>query len=75
MSDLTKSELLNILKKADIANLNKNLLTLNSIKDFKVNNNEMKLTVSIPLPAEQISNDIKNKISDVLKKELPYVAR
>ena len=73
MSDLTKSELLNILKKADIANLNKNLLTLNSIKDFKVNNNEMKLTVSIPLPAEQISNDIKNKISDVLKKELPYV--
>ncbi len=73
MPDMTKSEVLNILKKIDDHNVNKNLLTLNSINEFKINNNIMDLTVTIPIPGSQITEDIKNKISNILKKELPAI--
>ncbi len=73
MPDITKSEILNILKKVDDSNFNKNLLTLNSIKDFKIDNNNIDLTISVPVPGNQISDDIRNKISDVLKKELSSI--
>jgi len=73
MPDITKSEILNILKKVDDPNFNRNLLTLNSIKDFKIDNNNIDLTISVPVPGNQISDDIRNKISDVLKKELSSI--
>ena len=73
MPDITKSEILNILKKVDDPNFNRNLLTLNSIKDFKIDNNNIDLTISVPVPGNQISDDIRNKISDILKKELPSI--
>lgn len=73
MSDLTKSEILNILKKVEDSIFNKNLLTLNSIKDFKINNEVLDLTISIPVSSNQINDNIKNKISDALKKDLKSI--
>ncbi len=73
MSDLTKSEILNILKKVEDSIFNKNLLTLNSIKDFKINNEILDLTISIPVSSNQINDNIKNKISDALKKDLKSI--
>jgi ATP-binding protein involved in chromosome partitioning len=73
MRDITKSEILNILKKVDDPNLNKNLLTLNSIKDFKINNNIIDLVVSLPVSGNQISDDVRNKINDTLLRELSSV--
>ncbi len=75
MPDMTKSEILSIIKKVDDPNINKNLLTLNSIKDFKINNKTIDLTISLPLPGSQISDELNKKISDLLKNELPLIEK
>ncbi len=75
MSGLTKSEILNALKKTEDPGFNKNLLTLNSIKDFKVNGNILDLTISLPVPGSEINDPIKNKISEILKNELPLIEK
>lgn len=67
MSDLTKSGLLNALKKTDDERLNKNLLTLNTIKDFKVSGNNLELTISLPVSQADLNDDFRNKIISVLK--------
>ena len=69
MSDLTKSEILNALKKTEDEKLNKNLLTLNTIKNFKVSGNDLDLTISLPVSQNELSDEFKNKIIDVLKTE------
>jgi len=69
MSDMTKSGILNALKKTDDDKLNKNLLTLNTIKDFKVSGNNLSLTISLPISQSDLSDELKNKIITVLKSE------
>lgn len=75
MTGLTKSEILNALKKADESGFNKNLLTLNSIKDFKANDNILDLTITLPLAGSEINDTIKNKISELLKNEFPAIEK
>jgi ATP-binding protein involved in chromosome partitioning len=75
MSDITKSEILNILKKVEDPDLNKNLLTLNSIKDFKIDNNVIDLTVILPVSGSQVNDDVRKKINDILLKELSSIKK
>ena len=67
MADITKSGVLNALKKVNDEGLNTNLLTLNSIKEIKVENDS--LTVDISLPA--VEENTQKKLVDAIKNEFP----
>jgi len=73
MPDLTKSGLLNALKKTDDANLEKNLLTLNNIKEFNITDDKLDLSITLPLPSNEISKELKNKIINTLKSDFPSI--
>ena len=75
MPDITKSEILNILKKVDDPNINNNLITLNSIKEFKINNNVIDLSVTLPISENKINDAVKEKISGTLLKELSSIKK
>jgi ATP-binding protein involved in chromosome partitioning len=69
MSDLTKNEILNALKKIDDDNFNKDFLILNSIKKFEIKDNNLSVDISITLPASADSNKLQSKFAESLKKE------
>lgn len=71
MTDLTKSGILNALKKVDDAGFNKDLLILNSIKKFEVRDNQLIVDVSLTLPPSSNVDGLENKFKDILKKEFP----
>ena len=48
MSAITKSTILNAMKKIDDKNFNKNSLTLNSIKKLEQKDNSLTIDISIP---------------------------
>ncbi len=68
MSDITKSGILNALKKVEDADFKTEQLTLNTIKDLKVENGS--LTLDISLPAE-VTSSAQEKLIDAIKKEFP----
>ena len=74
MPDLTKSGILSTLKKISTTNFNKDLLTLNSIKDFKLHGNKLDLSISLPIDMKEISEELKNKITENLKKEFSDIS-
>lgn len=70
MTEITKSSILNAIKKIDDKNFNKNSLTLNSIK--KIEREGDSLTVDISIPAlNKTTNFDYNIIADTIKKEFP----
>jgi hypothetical protein len=70
MSGITKSTLLNAIKKIDDKNFNKNSLTLNSIKKLEQEGNSLTVDISIPhLNKETDFNS--DKIVDAIKNEFP----
>jgi ATP-binding protein involved in chromosome partitioning len=74
MSDITKSNVLNALKKIDNPGFDKDHLMLNSIKSMDVK--EKILTIDISLPVEQtsVNEELKSKLSDAIKKDFPDLA-
>ncbi len=75
MADLTKSGILNALKKVDDSNFNKDLLILNSIKKFELKDNNLILDVSIAMPSSALNNELRNKFNQVLKNEFPTLKK
>ncbi len=75
MADLTKSGILNALKKVDDSNFNKDLLILNSIKKFEVKDNQLIVDVSLTLPSASKVDHLENKFVDILKKEYPQIKK
>ncbi len=75
MADLTKSGILNALKKVDDAGFNKNLLILNSIKKFEVKGNDLFLDISIAMPANAANEGLKGKFIRTLKEEFPSLQK
>ncbi len=73
MTDLTKSGILNTLKKVDDPNFNKDLLILNSIKKFEVKDNHLIVDLSLTLPAPANVDHLENKFVEILKKEFPQL--
>jgi ATP-binding protein involved in chromosome partitioning len=70
MSAITKSKILNAIKKIDDKNFNKNSLTLNSIK--KLEQEGESLTIDISIPQLNKETDFNHeKIVDVIKNEFP----
>lgn len=65
--DITKSEVLSALKNIDNNDINTDFLILNSIKEFSSKGNKLSLTISVPAnaPVEYL----RDKFTEVLKKE------
>jgi len=66
MLEITKSTIINSLKKISNDKVNTSTLTLNSIRKFEFNNNNLILDLSINA---NNSNDVKSLVIDHLKKE------
>ena len=73
MTDVTKSGILNSIKKIEDKNLNKDLLTLNSIKELKTEDNVLSISISIPQPISEINDELQSKFKDALQKDFPHL--
>ena len=71
MADITKSSILNIIKKVNDPNIRIDHLTLNSIKNFELRNNSLTIDISVPGNEKDIDKDSYEKFIDVIKKEQP----
>ncbi len=69
MADITKSGILNALKKVNDPNFNKDLLILNSIKNVETKGSTLKVDLSLSIPKENIKDDLRDKFSSLLKSE------
>lgn len=74
MSNITKSEILNNLKKVEDSNLNKNFLILNAIKNFRMEGNELELELVLPLPGDSVDS-IKEKFIKSIREEYPSIKK
>ena len=72
MAEITKTSVLNAIKKIDDKNFNKNSLTLNSIKKLEQEKDALTIDISIP-PLNKSSEFDYNKIADSIKKEFPDI--
>jgi len=71
MADITMSEILNILKKVKVPNLNTDHLTLNSIKNYLLKEDTLTFDLSIPTADEKIEKEVYEKLVDDIKAEYP----
>ena len=72
MTEITKSSVLNAIKKIEDKDFNKNSLSLNSITKLEQENDALNIDISIPA-LKQKSNFDYNIIADTIKKEFPTV--
>lgn len=75
MKNLTKSELLNVLKKIDDADFNKDLLILNTIKNLSVDDHSLSVHISLPIAENKITPQLKSKFESIIKKEYPSLKK
>ena len=71
MADITKSEILNTLKKVNNPNLKMDHLTLNSIKNFILEDNALTIDVSIPSNEGKVDEGSYEKLVGAIKQEYP----
>jgi len=71
MADITMSEILNVLKKVKVPNLNTDHLTLNSIKNYLLKEDTLTFDLSIPTTDEKIEKEVYEKLVDDIKAEYP----
>ena len=75
MTDITKSDLLNTLKKIDELGFNKDVLILNAIKVLDIKDHSLNLHLSLPIPENSIPSQLKTKFESVLKKEYSFIKK
>ncbi|GAB4296351.1 MAG: Mrp/NBP35 family ATP-binding protein [Ignavibacteriaceae bacterium] len=73
MIQLTKSELLKLLKEANLPALNSKLLTLNNIKKLNTEDGTAEIELSLPINREEITEKLKNVLVEKLRQALPEV--
>jgi len=73
MNDVTKSDILNSIKKIEDEKLNKDLLTLNSIKELKTEGNKLSITISVPQPISEINKELQTKFKNALQNDFPQL--
>jgi len=71
MADITKSEILNVLKKVKVTELNTDHLTLNSIKNYLLKEDTLSFDLSIHTADGKIGKDVYEKLVDAIKAEYP----
>ena len=69
MLNITKSELLETLKKIDDPNFNKDVLILNTIKNFDISDHKLILSLQVPIPETNITQQLKSKFVSILRQE------
>lgn len=75
MTDITRSEVLNAIKKVNDKNFNKDLLILNSIKNCELKEKELHLTVVLPVSSGPINEQLKEKFIQSIKQEFPSIEK
>ncbi len=73
MIDITKSDIINSLKKIDEKDLKKDLINLNSIKNFELDKKNLKLELFLSIPENEINESLKQKISNLLKSDFKEI--
>ena len=71
MSEITKSSVLNVIKKIKIQEYDTDHLGLNSMKSFKIENNILTMDISIPSKEKNVNEKAYEQIVDSVKKEYP----
>lgn len=71
MSDVTKSSILNTLKKIEDPDFNRDYLILNSIRKVEAQSDTLSVDILLPLSDSKALDRIKNKFSDELKRAYP----
>jgi len=71
MPDITKSEILNAIKRIDDSNLNTAHLTLNSIKNFEIKDDSLTIDIAFPSSGSSIDESAYNKVVDTIKNQFP----
>lgn len=75
MTDITKSDLLNTLKKVDETDFNNDVLILNTIKNLSIKDHTLFVHLSLPIPENRITPQLKSKFESILKKEYSELKR
>jgi len=71
MISLTKSGILNSIKKVDDERIDKNHLMLNSIKNFEIKENDLDIDLSLSIPQTAVNDELKSKITKAIKVDFP----
>ncbi|UCH64456.1 MAG: iron-sulfur cluster carrier protein ApbC [Ignavibacterium sp.] len=71
MADITQSEVLSVLKKVKVPNVKTDHLTLNSIKNFSLQEDALTFDLSVYTTDGNIEKDAYDKMADSIKAEFP----
>lgn len=71
MANISQDQVLNALSKVNDPDLKKDLVTLNMIKDIKIDGNNISLVVELTTPACPLKDKIQQDCIEALKKEIP----
>jgi hypothetical protein len=75
MPDITRSEILNAVKRVNDKNFNKDLLILNSIKNCELKGKELHLNVVLPVNSGAADENLKDKFIAAIKQEFPEIEK
>lgn len=75
MANITKSDLLNTLKKIEDADFNKDVLILNTIKTLNIEDHKLSVHLSLPIPEDKITPQLKSKFESALRHEYPNLKK
>jgi ATP-binding protein involved in chromosome partitioning len=73
MADITRSEILNAIKKVNDKDFNKDLFILNSIKSCEVKGKELHLTIVLPVNSAKVNEMLRENIISSIKQEFPVL--
>ncbi|MFZ0454753.1 MAG: iron-sulfur cluster carrier protein ApbC [Ignavibacteriaceae bacterium] len=73
MSDITKSDILNSLKKVDNPQFKKELLILNSIKNIETKGKNLLVDVVLSSSSTEVNDDLKKEFVKVIKNDFPGI--
>lgn len=74
-SKMTEDLVMNSLKKVIEPELFKDIVTLNMVKDLKINGNEVSLTIVLTTPACPLKGEIQNRIERAVKADFPEAGK
>ncbi len=68
MSQLTAEAVLNALRAVKDPDLNRDIVTLNFVKDIKINGSDVSFTIQLTTPACPVKDDMKAQAEQIIKK-------
>ncbi len=75
MSGITAEQVINALRKVNDPDLHKDLVTLNMIKDVKIDGKDIFFVVELTTPACPLKDKIQQDCIDAIKSEIPSVGK